>query len=210
MTIKQRIENYWYHYKWHTILGFFIIFTLVVGVTQCSTVEPYDQNCVLYCDRVLHDNGVLALEKELTKRISDYDRNGTTQFEVTNVSYNSAQNTAVANSQKLLQLVSTSDYVLYIVDAHGYEHLVQNGMFRSCDFLPDKDHTAWNWNGSVLQQSLKQYNLPQDLYFCIRVIEDTELQESEDVRSRLTQAETLIKRLIAEGLAPTVDTNTQP
>ncbi len=210
MAIKKKLENYWYHYKWHTILGLFIAFTLVVGITQCSTVEPYDQNCVLYCNRVVHDNGVLALEQELAKRIGDYDQNGKTQFEVTNVSYNSSQNTAISNSQKLLQLASSSDYILYVVDTHGYEYLMGNGMFRTCEFLPDKDHTAWNWNGSVLQQALAEYNLPKDLYFCIRVIESAEQQQNPQVQQRVSQAEQLIKKLIAEGLAPTEETPTQP
>ncbi len=210
MTIKQKLENYWYHYKWHTILGVFIAFTLVVGITQCSTVQPYDQNCVLYCNRVVHDNGVLALEQELTKRIGDHDKNGKTMFEVTNVSYNNAQNTAISNSQKLLQLASSSDYILYVVDEHGYEYLMGNGMFRTCEFFPDKDHTAWNWNGSVLQQALKEYNLPKDLYFCIRVIESVEQQQDPQVQQRVSQAEQLIKKLMAEGLAPTEETPTQP
>ncbi len=34
MTLKQKIENYWYHYKLHTILGAFILFVIIWGTVS--------------------------------------------------------------------------------------------------------------------------------------------------------------------------------
>lgn len=36
------LENYWYHYKWHTIVGAFIIVVLTVIVAQMCTRTTYD------------------------------------------------------------------------------------------------------------------------------------------------------------------------
>ena len=36
------LDNYWYHYKWRTIVILFFAVLLIVCVVQCSTVEKYD------------------------------------------------------------------------------------------------------------------------------------------------------------------------
>lgn len=174
MTVKQWIENYWYHYKWHTIIGVVLVITLTVGITQCATKPKYDGSCVLYCDRLVHDNTVKALEAQFEQRMTDNDGNGTVAFQVYNLSYDSdstnvAQST-FGNSQKLLATAGSSDYVFYVVDEYGFDRLSKQGLFESYDFLPDKEHTAWNWKGSVLQQNLKEQKLPENLYFCVRKI----------------------------------------
>lgn len=35
-------DNYWYHYKWHTIAAVFIIFVLLICIVQCATVPKND------------------------------------------------------------------------------------------------------------------------------------------------------------------------
>lgn len=36
------IENYWYHYKWVTIISVFFAVALIICLLQCSTKEEYD------------------------------------------------------------------------------------------------------------------------------------------------------------------------
>ena len=36
------LDNLWYHYKWHIIIGAFAIFTLVICLVQCSSRKSYD------------------------------------------------------------------------------------------------------------------------------------------------------------------------
>lgn len=203
--MKRWWENYWYHYKWHTIIGLFLVVTVAVSVTQCARRETYDQSCVLYCDRVVFDSTALALEQALAKRIPDRDGNGTVAFDIYNVSYN-ANNTApqqagFSNAQKILTLVSTADYVLYAVDTGGYNRLMNQEnmqLFETYDFLPDLNGTAWNWKGSVLQKELANESLPKDLYFCIRKIDNTAAQTEEEAHRRAEEAAQLIQLLMKE------------
>ncbi len=201
MTFKQWIENYWYHYKWHTIIGLFLVITLAVGVTQCATKPKYDGNCVLYCDRFVNDNTAAALEEQLAKRITDTDGNGTVAFQVYNLSYDSDSTTAgqvtFSNSQKILAVATTADYVLYVVDEYGYDRLMDQELFAAYDKLPHKEGTAWNWKGSPLQQEMKEYALPENLYFCVRKVAGTAAQ-SEEGEERAKAALALIETLIAE------------
>ncbi len=203
---KLFLENYWYHYKWHTIIIAFLVVTLAVGVTQCASKPKYDQSAVLYCDRTVMENTALALETELTKRAPDLNGDGQSLFGVYNVSYDSdgtnPQNPSYANSQKLMVMVSSADYVLYIVDEYGYKRLMtQDNMqlFETYDFLPDKNGTAWNWKGSSLQQTMKNSKLPENLYFCIRKVAGTSAAEDNQALQRAEHAATVIRALMEES-----------
>lgn len=198
-------ENFWYHYKWHTIISLFLVITVGVSVTQCAMQPNYDQSAVLYCDQIVMDNTALALEQYITNHATDFNGDGEAMVEIYNVSYDedgtSPQNPAYANSQKLMTVVSSADYVLYIVDEHGYLRLTQEDnmqLFETYDFLPDKDHTAWNWKGSPLQQTLKDSKLPENLYFCIRKVTGTAAQGDEQAHKRAEHAAAIIKALMAE------------
>ncbi|MBR3844480.1 MAG: hypothetical protein IKM39_03115 [Clostridia bacterium] len=199
------LDNYWYHYKWHTIIALFLVVTVGVSVTQCAVKPNYDQSAVLYCDRTVMENTALALEMELTKHSDDLNGDGETLFGVYNVSYDSdgtnPQNAAYANSQKLMVMVSSADYVLYIVDEYGYKRLMTEDnmqLFETYDFLPDKEGTAWNWKGSALQETMKDSKLPENLYFCIRKVAGTAAQGDEDAIKRAEHAAELLQNLIKD------------
>ncbi len=205
-NFKKFWENYWYHYKWHTIIALFLVITVGVSVTQCATKPNYDQSAVLYCDRTVMENTSLALELELTKRSSDLNGDGEPLFGVYNVSYDSdgtnPQNAAYANSQKLMVMISSADYVLYVVDEYGYKRLMTEDnmqLFETYDFLPDKDGTAWNWKGSPLQETMKDSKLPENLYFCIRKVAGTAAHGDEDALKRAEHAAELLKVLVEES-----------
>jgi hypothetical protein len=87
--------------------------------------------------------------------------------------------------------------VLYVVDEYGYDRLAEQGLFATYDFFPDKDHTAWNWKGSVLQESLKEKKLPENLYFCVRKIAGN-TDASEEASARAEYAASIIQALMNE------------
>ena len=36
------LENFWYHYKWHTIAALFVLLVTVVMIVNCARREKYD------------------------------------------------------------------------------------------------------------------------------------------------------------------------
>ena len=205
MTFKQKIENFWYHYKWHTIITVFFIITGLVCLVQCSTKEKPDDKALLYVNQNLLDNAANELSDKLSGYIEDYNGNGEVLYRVNNVSYNNNNlagvNYSVANSEKLLSALATAEYVLYIVDEHGYDYLSDNSteVFESYDFCPEKNGTAWNWKGSNLQQSLADSGLPENLYFCIRKVDGTMVEKNKNVNDLKEKAEKLLQKLAAEN-----------
>ena len=41
-TFKQKLENFWYHYKWHTIITLFVLIVGIVLVVQLASKPKYD------------------------------------------------------------------------------------------------------------------------------------------------------------------------
>ena len=41
------LENFWYHYKWHSLIAAFLIFTVTVCTVQMCRKESYDMH-ILY------------------------------------------------------------------------------------------------------------------------------------------------------------------
>ena len=79
----EKLSNFWYHYKWHTIALIFAVFVITVCVAQCAGNTIYDIQ-VLYAGnhafgRVSEDgsfseySSAVSSLAELTK---DYDENG--------------------------------------------------------------------------------------------------------------------------------------
>jgi len=40
--LKKKLENYWYHYKTHTLLGLLALTVCLVALVQCASAEEYD------------------------------------------------------------------------------------------------------------------------------------------------------------------------
>lgn len=46
-SLSSRFENFWYHYKWHSIIALFLVFTITICTVQMCQKESYDIH-VLY------------------------------------------------------------------------------------------------------------------------------------------------------------------
>ena len=80
---KERLANFWYHYKWHTIAAIFVIFVITVCAVQCAGGPRYDIQ-VLYAGnhafgRTLEDGGYseyMTASSALADFAEDHDGNG--------------------------------------------------------------------------------------------------------------------------------------
>ncbi len=127
MTFKQKNRKFLVPLQMaHDNHRFFIITGLVCLVQRTSKEKPDDQ-ALLYVNQNLLDNAANALSEKLCDYTEDYNGNGEVLYRVNNVSYNgnnlAGVNYSVANSEKLLSAVATAEYVLFIVDEHGYDYL---------------------------------------------------------------------------------------
>ena len=82
-SAKERIENFWYHYKWHTIVLAVVAVVLTILIHQAFNVPKYDVN-VVYAGghgiSKLRSNGEQSpyevMLKSLGRVVTDFDKNG--------------------------------------------------------------------------------------------------------------------------------------
>ena len=46
IPVSKKFENFWYYYKWHTIIGIALVAVVVVLIVQLFTKPSYDVNIV--------------------------------------------------------------------------------------------------------------------------------------------------------------------
>ncbi len=80
----QKLENFWYHYKWQSLIALFLVFTLVICSVQLCTREEYDVH-VLYAGsddiRMTAGDGLSeyrVIYSSLKLCAEDFDENGET------------------------------------------------------------------------------------------------------------------------------------
>ncbi len=76
-------ENFWYHYKWHTIVVFFVLIVITICTVQMCSKEEYDIH-IMYAGSYdirgqESENDMSAYEtihKSLNEAVRDFDGNG--------------------------------------------------------------------------------------------------------------------------------------
>ena len=194
-TLKEKVQNFIYHYKWHTLIALLLVIALVVCSLQFCSKEDYDAY-ILYAGsknigRTSKDGDVAEIATVISslKRITDdFNENGETTLNFTNYYYLSADErkdvddlneALLANDRNSISSVlEHSEYYLCFISKAVYEQYHKVGdeeLFISLDGYktasPDIELYADN---AILLSSTEAYklpglsSLPDDTLVCIR------------------------------------------
>jgi hypothetical protein len=194
---KLWFENYWYHYKYHTLLTLLALITCIVGLSQCSVSEEYDMYVSyagpknLYSDDI--ENGERALESVLD---TDFSGDGKVNVSFNRFFYMSPDEVREAKENDpafsvLDQSVAldsfkrefeAGDTVIWLVSPALYEEYSKKDMWVSMLEVLDAD--AWrSLTARIPEDSYDQYSvklcetrfgqvffseLPEDTLLCMR------------------------------------------
>ena len=77
------LDNFWYHYKWHSIIALFLVFTIVICSLQMCSKESYDVHILYSGNHEINRHGeggnipeYSAMLSSLERAASDFDENG--------------------------------------------------------------------------------------------------------------------------------------
>lgn len=132
-TFKEKVQNYWYHFKWHTIAAISLTVVIAIMVTQCATREKYDFITVLFTYTSVMDGQAQNVEEYLEQYASDIDGDGKVNVQVVNCSFNaengSAQMARLSLTKLQSMIAAEPKAILFIFDDKGEEYL--NGISES-------------------------------------------------------------------------------
>lgn len=145
------LDNFWYHYKWHTLIAVFFALVLIVSLAQCASVEETDMT-VSYCGNMIFVNAEQEGLKTLLGDVcpTDVDKNGekTVAFKPISIfneeqleeqftyyyeeldeyrldqdGMNLYKSTNVENYKNLQTYVMTGDCAVWLVSEYVYEEV---------------------------------------------------------------------------------------
>ena len=204
MTFKDKIKNYWYYYRVHTIVGLLIAALIAVLVAQCASNEKYDYSVTLYMSKPMTETITDIIAEELSEFGSDLNGDGKISVQIIDCSYGENDNIRMNQVAKLQARLALPESMLFITDETCYKNLDEMGLFDSLDILPDKGGQAMNLNttsvGQAIDQAVGQY-MPSDFYISLRRIEGTAIEGKTGAEDYRQDAYTLLEKLSGEYAA---------
>ena len=174
---KKSFENFWYYYKWHTIVGIFIAFCLIVIFGQMAGKTPYDAHVMytgpLYFDRETAQSVVdsIAEVSEGSKNASaaDYTGDGALsvnlnasvyispalaeEYKEAGIHYDHLQN--VSTQSDFANMLMIGEYVILLIDRSLYDETVGVGAF-----LTWEDAIGYTPEGAIDDYGIEISSLP--------------------------------------------------
>ncbi len=192
---RTKIENFWYHYKWHSIVSVFVIIAVLVCSLQMCSKEKFDAYIMYaggYAVSQVEDGDVaeyVKLHSSFKKVVPDNDGNGEvnpsflnlytpTEEEMKNAGSGSHNLIREDFSRLEYELVSGSEYYICLLSSANYDKYKVFGevsLFTPlADLVPDGCEAEYYDEGAIYLHSLPFSeldgirNLPEDTVISLR------------------------------------------
>ncbi len=174
-TFKEKISNFWFHYKWHSVVAVFVIIAVLVCSLQFCTKTSYDIQ-ILYAGgktigKTVDENGIAEIETIISalKTVSDdFDQNGEKTVTVANYYYLSqAEITALEEQAKDDGLESSGiNYTLLTQDKQALSGMITSSEYYLCFISPAVYEAYKGTDGAMFLplDSFKEIN-PSALFY---------------------------------------------
>ncbi len=221
--VRKWLENYWYYYKWHTVIGAFLIVFFAICIGQIVQREKIDA-FLLYAGPVsLGENETTRMRAAFEQVMEeDFNRDGKKTAQIQTVFYMNALQ--IAEAEKAAKEAGVTDYYVdtqYMADARNRLDLhflagdayvclldpeIYSGMKRQgafAEILPEgaEDRTGIRFSetdfGAFFEESFSF--LPEDTVLCLRKVPATSLGKSGEAEKQAFQA-SLLKKILAFSL----------
>lgn len=207
-TAKEKIENFWYHYKWFVIVAVFVCAVIVISVIQMCNRPKYDTSIIIAAQHPMEGMESI-LSEGLESIVADYDQNGEKSVEVDIYQLGDQEGAQMSaelgqmNYEKLAARVSTRKDFIFLLDDVGYEYLTGMGIeFEDLSAYSDNESIEGDrcyLEGTKAAELIGMDNTGDLLYFCF-VDFDTyteSLKNDESIVKAHENQEEYFKQLIA-------------
>ncbi len=195
-TLREKIDNLWFHYKSFIIGGLFLAIALTVLITQCATKTEYDLKVIAYCYDPIGDDDCEAIGDYFEKYCEDTTGDGEINIMVVNCSYSKERSDRQyiysMNTKAQVLLSSDATALLFITDDESYEHIssvATNGKLFEGEPLALDDE----FYSSV--DTDDYYELPKGLQLSCRIIEGTVIENEKNIDKYYNQAQNILSAL---------------
>ena len=150
---KKKIENFWYYYKIHFIVGVFVVISLGMILKDCAANVSPDVTITYIGEHVVRNTVSNKLENYLLEEelIEDANNDGETAlfFQTLTVSNEIRSEQDMAMQEKIMLVLAAGDSQVYLLDRMQFERFVRQGVFASLDHLAQEYNLDLKQNPEV-------------------------------------------------------------
>ncbi len=195
MSFKQRIKNFWFYYKWHTLIVLFFVIVITVMAVQHLGREKYDIRILYGGPAIIGEQTSIEITNAFQSVLAeDYNKDGKKKVELydliimnsdeLNKAYENGvspyflNESTVADNVELMNFhASVAEYLIYIIDEDYYKGLYDNSVFVKLDVFGVKGGERYD-DCAIYLHSLDFTELysvfdvfPQDTLICVKRVQ---------------------------------------
>ena len=208
---KAKIQNFWYHYKFHTLVFLVVFVTLFISVAQCAAKTDYDYKIIVATrSMTLSTPQLEAITTELKQYGEDLNGNGSVDILLVDCTMDSNESdyqTTLGKQQRLQTfLMADAQTMLFLVDESCLKWI--NNLNKQTQFLddlglPNNEGKGFLVGNTHIIQTPKaevnsEANLrwPVDLSICCRRIKGTTFEKQSGAIESRKEALEFIARIV--------------
>ena len=195
-TFAEKLKNFWYHYKWVTIIGFVLVVAIVGASMSTCVREEYDISVMVAGPLTVGSQTAQDIAASLEEYALDYDENGETNVAVNLLyiaNYEDLRDSDNPLSGNLAALskqnrdsfqmeIMTGTYLICILSEELWREVDEaDGLLPVTDYFPENsgsyrdatlyggtEKTGIRLSDTPLYSLLGVRSLPGDMIVCIR------------------------------------------
>ena len=141
------LDNYWYHYKWPTIIAAFFITVFAICIAQMVTRESYDMYVRYVGNAVITETQYNDIQNSLEAVGGDVNGDGEKVANFAQVPYvsdddNPYKNDINANARETMTGMIVQPYYIYIMDKGAYEMFKKDNVYTPLNQIFSEDVSA--------------------------------------------------------------------
>ena len=193
-TFKEKMQNYWFHFKWHTIGVVFLVVVISILTVQCATKEKYDYTAVLFAHEGCIDIQTEKLAEYLEKYTTDINGDGKVNVNIINCSFTEGGDRQYKSNMLTkvqTQIIGNKDSVIYVVDKRAYDYLqktIEGGIFEGEPLVLDEEFYKFTENKDFGK-------LPDGLMLTLRRIKGTTFEKDEKAVKIYSECEKVLEKI---------------
>ena len=217
------LDNFWYHYKWHSIIALFLVFTVTVCSLQMCSKQSYDIHVLYAGSHAFQRQGVDGdmpeynkAKSTLSRFVSDYDGDGNVNVSLRDLFLPTAEQMekftegeyqrTYEDRTNLGTLMTSSDYYLCFLSASVYESYKDPQRLMNLKALyPELDEEVFYDNtglaiklSSVGISTLSGFTeLPSDTVICLRSTNFSSHLDRKSNEKNYNRAEETLRKILS-------------
>ena len=149
------LDNYWYHYKWHTIIVSFFLIIGIISTVQIFNKESYDAYVMYVGGEEIPDTKYYDILQSLKAVSSDYDEDKKHTINFGKLAFvsdpeNNMASTINSPTVQFLSNLVVQPYYIYLMDVEVYKLYEDSGVFVPISELFNDVPQEWYYDDTAV------------------------------------------------------------